>query len=61
MKRGDNRTMDGVTGLRKIGVKELSYKMVFIASSVTTGDSRFGFTNNLSSADDEEQQVDVNQ
>ena len=36
MKRDNNRNMDGVTGLRKIGVKDLSYKMVFIASSVNT-------------------------
>jgi DNA replication licensing factor MCM6 len=53
MKRNDNRTMDGVTGLRKIGVKDLSYKMVFIAVSVHTGDSRFGF-NSHDTADDEE-------
>ena len=44
MKRDATKTMDGVTGLRKIGVKDLSYKMVFIASSVNTGDSRFGFS-----------------
>ena len=43
MKRNDASTLDGVTGLRKIGVKDLSYKMVFIASSVTCGDTRFGF------------------
>ena len=45
MKRNEGRSLDGVTGLKKIGVKDLSYKMVFIASSVHTGDSRFGFTN----------------
>jgi DNA replication licensing factor MCM6 len=44
MKRSDNNAMDGVTGLKKIGVKDLSYRMVFIACSVHTGDSRFGFT-----------------
>lgn len=37
--------MDGVTGLKRIGVKDLSYKMVFIASSVHSADSRFGFQN----------------
>jgi len=46
MKRNDGRTLDGVTGLKKIGVKDLSYKMVFIACSVHAGDSRFGFTQN---------------
>jgi|TARA_B110001450_G_scaffold46677_1_gene43380 DNA replication licensing factor MCM6 len=35
MQRNDNRTLDGIAGLRKIGVKDLSYKMVFIASSVS--------------------------
>jgi hypothetical protein len=46
MKRnGDVKALDGVTGLKKIGVKDLSYKMVFIASSVHSADSRFGFTN----------------
>ena len=57
MKRDNNRNMDGVTGLRKIGVKDLSYKMVFIASSVNTGDSRFGFSQDT--ADDEENAQDV--
>jgi DNA replication licensing factor MCM6 len=37
--------MDGVTGLKRLGVKDLSYKMVFIANSVHSADSRFGFTN----------------
>jgi DNA replication licensing factor MCM6 len=44
MRRGQNNNMDGVTGLKKIGVKDLSYKMVFIASSVNTGDTRMGFS-----------------
>lgn len=57
MKRDANKTMDGVSGLRKIGVKDLSYKMVFIASSVNTGDSRFGFSQE--SVEDEENNQDV--
>ena len=57
MRRDVNKTMDGITGLKKIGVKDLSYKMVFIASSVNTGDTRFGFSNDC--ADDEEVQQDV--
>lgn len=52
MQRNADRSMDGIAGLKGIGVKDLSYKMVFIASSVETGDSRFGFTSK--SADDEE-------
>lgn len=62
MQRNNNRSLDGVAGLRKIGVKDLSYKMVFIASSVSTGDSRMGFTNGMqNSADDAEGPVDVEQ
>jgi hypothetical protein len=36
-------TMDGVSGVSEIGVRDLSYKMVFIACNVTNTDSRFGF------------------
>lgn len=43
MKRNESRTMDGVTGLKRLGVKDLSYKLVFIANSVHAADSRFGF------------------
>ena len=54
--------MDGVAGLAKIGVKDLSYKMVFIASSVHAGDSRFGFSSNLSPNEEEEEnrEQDIN-
>lgn len=44
MKRTEGNSMDGVGGLKKIGVKDLTYKMVFIASSVSAGDTRFGFS-----------------
>lgn len=53
MKRNEARTMDGVTGLKRLGVKDLSYKLVFIANSVHAADSRFGFSN-VNSAEDEE-------
>lgn len=43
MRRNEARTMDGVTGLKRLGVKDLSYKLVFIANSVHSADSRFGF------------------
>ena len=61
MKRNAARSLDGVGGIRKIGVKDLSYKMVFIASAVHTGDTRFGF-NGLDTAnegDENPTQVDV--
>lgn len=38
----EGRTMDGVGGLARTGVKDLSYKLVFIANSVHAHDSRFG-------------------
>jgi DNA replication licensing factor MCM6 len=60
MKRNDQRPMDGVTGLKRLGVKDLSYKLVFIANSVHAADSRFGFSN-LVSADDEEKQDTLKQ
>lgn len=55
MRRNDQRTMDGVTGLKRLGVKDLSYKLVFIANSVHAADSRFGFSS-VNSAEDEERQ-----
>lgn len=55
MQRNDARNMDGVTGMKRLGVKDLSYKLVFIANSVHAADSRFGFTN-VNSADEEEEQ-----
>lgn len=38
----EGKAMDGITGLARVGVKDLSYKMVFIANSVHAHDSRFG-------------------
>ena len=51
--------MDGVTGLKRLGVKDLSFKLVFIANSVHSADSRFGFTN--LSVEDEEKQDSMKQ
>ena len=52
--------MDGVTGLQRIGVKDLSFKMVFIASAVHAADTRFGFQKNFSAEDDEKQEENLN-
>lgn len=43
MQRNDHvgRSMDGFAGLGKTGVKDLSFRMVFIASSVVASDQRF--------------------
>ena len=45
MQRNDapGTSMDGFAGLNRTGVKDLSFKMVFIASSFCTSDERFGF------------------
>lgn len=40
-----NRGMDGITGLKELGVKDMSYKLVFLANSVHSYDSKTGFTN----------------
>jgi len=53
LKRNDQKPMDGVTGLKRLGVKDLNYKLVFVANSVHAADSRFGFAN-VGSAEDEE-------
>jgi DNA replication licensing factor MCM6 len=55
MKRNDQKPMDGVTGLKRLGVKDLSYKLVFVANSVHAADSRFGFSN-VQSVDDEDKE-----
>jgi DNA replication licensing factor MCM6 len=60
MRRNDQRPMDGVGGLKRLGVKDLSYKLVFIANSVHAADSRFGFSN-VSSAEDEEKMEEAKQ
>lgn len=46
MARSDQKPMDGVGGLKEVGVRDLSYKLVFLASYVATADSRFGFNMN---------------
>ena len=46
MARSDQRQLDGVGGLKETGIRDLSYKLVFIASYVATSDSRFGFNGN---------------
>jgi DNA replication licensing factor MCM6 len=60
MKRNDQKPMDGVAGIKRLGVKDLSYKLVFIANSVHAADSRFGFSS-VNSADDEEKEEQTRQ
>ena len=51
--RNEGRTFDGVAGLQQTGVKDLSYKMVFIAYQVCQADARFGFRK-VTSVEEEE-------
>ena len=60
MQRNDAKNMDGVTGMKRLGVKDLCYKLVFMANSVHAADSRFGFQN-VNSAEDEEKEDSVKQ
>jgi hypothetical protein len=52
MKRNDGKNMDGVAGLKKLGVKDLSYKLVFVANQVHSADSRFGFSSTSAEEED---------
>jgi hypothetical protein len=36
---------DGVTGLKALGVRELTYRLVFLASSIQSADTQAGFAN----------------
>lgn len=45
IKRNQGKAMDGVTGLKELGVRDMSYKLVFLANSVHSYDSKTGFTN----------------
>ena len=57
MNRQENNKMDGMSGLSKTGVKDLSFKMVFIASAVHAADTRFGFSKNMSSEENDQEEL----
>ena len=59
LQRNEAKTFDGISGLQRTGVKDLSYKMVFIAYQVQSADSRFGFRK-VSAVDDEENEDTIN-
>ena len=64
MTRNDQqgKTMEGFSGLGRTGVKDLSFKMVFIAGAVMSSDSRFGFTGGSNQeAEDEDKEENLNQ
>lgn len=45
VRRAQNGGMDGVSGLKELGVRDMSYKLVFLANSVHLSDSKTGFSN----------------
>eukprot|EP01022_Parablepharisma_sp_SALTPOND_P031329 TRINITY_DN795_c0_g1_i1.p2 TRINITY_DN795_c0_g1~~TRINITY_DN795_c0_g1_i1.p2 ORF type:complete len:490 (-),score=73.42 TRINITY_DN795_c0_g1_i1:3099-4568(-) len=55
MAGGNTKPLDSVSGLKRLGVRDLSYKLVFLASSVQSQESRFGNIN-IREADSEEAQ-----
>jgi len=62
MQRNDQigSTMDGFSGLGRTGVKDLSFKMVFMAVSVMASDQRFA-TQKVNSAEEEQNEENLNQ
>ena len=60
MQRNDSRPMDGFAGMARTGVKDLSFKMVFIASSVFSSDSRFNVQKMNSSSEELENEENLN-
>ena len=55
------RTMDGFAGLHKTGVKDLSFKLVFVASSVYSSDQRFAFHKLSSWEEEDKEEENLNQ
>lgn len=45
VRRNQTKGMDGVSGLKELGVRDMSYKLVFLANSVHSSDSKTGFSN----------------
>lgn len=52
--------MDGFAGLGRTGVKDLSFKMVFIANSVMASDQRFS-AQKTTGAEEEQNEENLNQ
>jgi DNA replication licensing factor MCM6 len=54
IKQSGNNGMEGVTGLKSLGVRDLNYKMIFIANNVLFTENRFGAIN---IRDDDEKEI----
>ena len=52
--------MDGFAGLGRTGVKDLGFKMVFIANSVMASDQRFS-AQKTTGAEEEQNEENLNQ
>lgn len=53
--RGQNAIAEGLSGLKSMGVRDINYKLVFIANNVLHTESRFGTTVNI--RDDNEKAI----
>ena len=62
MQRNDQvgRAMDGFAGLNRTGVRDLSFKLIFLASSCFPSDTRFAFQK-ANSGDEQEKEENLNQ
>lgn len=60
MRNDTGRSMDGFAGLQRTGVKDLSFKMVFVATSVVASDQRFAF-HKSQNWDEEDKEENLNQ
>ena len=62
MMRNDQvgRAMDGFAGLNRTGVRDLSFKLIFLASSCFPSDTRFAFQK-ANSGDEQEKEENLNQ
>ena len=51
IKKEEQKPMDGVSGLKNLGVRDLSYKLIFVAQSIKFFDLKFNPLNNLEEED----------
>jgi hypothetical protein len=47
IRKGQNQAMDGVTGLKQLGVRELNYKLIFSAQYSSVVSSQLNMEENL--------------
>jgi hypothetical protein len=58
MKNNDGKDFDQVAGVKEVGMKDLTYRLVFIANSIQSQDSK-GSSHTDNTVDDEEENYSV--